>query len=250
MLEKGQSVPTYLRKLVGLPQDWQIEDEKRRILKAMTPEQKRKLQAGMESFEHGVYEMAVGSAADHATLHAGSGTGDSDNAMYTPEQIGKIEPMESVAQFVGAECGSGMYDKSFCDGMKDMFKAYESYETEEYFKARADPRRLQTLIHVGLSYKDAKELLDTVRDMAMITPPGDAAPGMNDPEECTDLWDQHLGCYDLAWMSTDYADWQNPKVDDGEFAPHNRCKTFANKIRHEVAMRSEDKPMQKALVEV
>ena len=101
-LTQGKSLPTYMRKLMHLPQDWQIEDEKRRILKAemaKPKEQRRNLQ------EASVYAMAVGSAADQMSLMAGSGTGDSDNAMFTPEQAAKVEPMEEVAQFMSAECG-------------------------------------------------------------------------------------------------------------------------------------------------
>ena len=183
--------------------------------------------------------------------------------------------------------------------MQDMMKAYKSYETEEYFKARSNPARLQTAIFMGtrerffsrpaptprgcrppstwvrervlyttfsitqqfviriaavdepptaprtpgLKYKDAKELLDTVRDMFMVPKPGEGpqGPDQNDPDECPNLWDQHLGCYDLAYFSTDYSDWQNPKLDDSPAAPHNKCKDFANQIRQSVAYRKEDK---------
>jgi hypothetical protein len=242
-LAAGEPVPTYVRKLMKLPQDWQIEEHKRRILKENN---------GRRLHEEDVYDMAFGNATDAMDLGIGSGVGDSENAMYTPEQAAKVEPLEEVAQFVASECGSGTYDQGFCDGMNDMMKAYHSYETEEYFKARADPRRLQTLIHMGLSYKDSKELLDTVRDMFMVPKPGDGpqGPGQNDKDECPNLYDQHLGCYDLAWMSTDYSDWQNPKLDDSPTSPHNRCKAYANQVRQTVAMRKEDKPLQKALLQV
>eukprot|EP00391_Amoebophrya_sp_Ameob2_P008047 CAMPEP_0178988460 /NCGR_PEP_ID=MMETSP0795-20121207/3823_1 /TAXON_ID=88552 /ORGANISM="Amoebophrya sp., Strain Ameob2" /LENGTH=2933 /DNA_ID=CAMNT_0020679737 /DNA_START=1390 /DNA_END=10191 /DNA_ORIENTATION=- len=219
------TVPTYVRKLLKLPQEWEFDAKRRLQDFAMQPEQ---LFNEMLHTDPAAQSGQSGNADIPSNMPP-----ESMYNMMTPNETAQTESPEDVAaMLIGLE---NSMEPSYVAAVEDMLASYERRKMEIYLQARSKPNYLQVLLNLGLNQTEKVKLMRDVQEVVNAQEPGTCSQmgtQMMQPDGCAALYDEQLGCAALRSVATYWNPftYQEDVVDTWD-QPHNRCEDMKRQLR-------------------
>ncbi|CAD7929402.1 unnamed protein product [Amoebophrya sp. A120] len=221
------SIPTYVRKLLKLPQEWE-EDASRRLSSfAMGPE-------AMMYDKMQTPAAALTGQSPTEDLPSNMPP-DSMYNMMTPNETDQLDsPADVAAMLVGLE---DTMDSTFVAAVEKMITSFERKKLDIYFEARAKPHYMQTLLNLGLNQTEKVQLMRSVQEIQYAEEPGSCRPmagsmAMMQSGGCHSLWDEQLGCANLRWIATSWDPVTYAETFNNDWSmPHNKCENKKRELR-------------------
>ncbi|CAD7961471.1 unnamed protein product [Amoebophrya sp. A120] len=239
----SESVPTYVRKLLKLPQEWEHDAKRRLSNYMMQPE------AMFNDFL--TMDSANSTGQDSSADLPANLMVDSMYNMMTYNESQQVESPDAVASMlVGLE---STMDPDYVAAVDDMLESFERRKLDIYMQARSKPNYLQVMLNMGLNQTEKIKLMRDIQEVVYAQEPGactQMGAAYYKPGGCNSLYEEQLGCANLRWISTYYDQYTYQEYfNDSWTQPHNRCEQKKRELRSLAigGTNKESAPMLQAL---